>query len=592
MSSVDPEKELDEFVAAVQPSEQARDRPNPLTPEYVAEWARDLVQASNIGKDILDAIYGELTPGVRIAASKLGFDQIVYAMNAYAEEMSDIVAEIEDGDPDYDTLFQEYLEGRAALTKVADTLRALWENLGSPAPDKIKRLPGGPKLFTVMRGTLVVQDRVEDLGQMIDSLWGSSTAPPVGDSTEPWYDANPTEPVPVPTDANPLVFALDEAKKDNPNPKTGDVIHVYTEPYDGVGLEFKSSGWTPLIQYEPWWGDALLVLHGTGVGTSIIQPVGGDGWGASWAARYVDGWSGRMHVVGFMIICSGRNGIAGGSHGEQRRRPLLDMKFIDCWIVDGPEVCTRPVTFYQWQLQMVRCRWDCVKSLEHSVYGHNAVGDCGMRECIVDGGGGQIWQEVARPHEGPTYDGETTLEDCFFENYHQFGGRAGSAITQAGSGRTFHVKRSTLLDVERTDAFPGSGPRSFGAHVSWSGGVTDYRPLTGGFANEACFYEDVDIVHKDPGRATLAFGMIRNVSMLRCGVWSPKGIHLIPNTGELIDSVSIRECNTPEIRQRVLDRVPGLDPALLIDGPIYFGSDRKGRVSDGIEVKDGALVTV
>ena len=605
----DPIRELDEFAAQVELSKLAQDRPDPLTPEYVTRWARGCANAAAIGQRLLEGLHDELSDRRRQSAMRAGFGEIVNAIENLRMELEDIISGISDGDQDYTALASEYLEGKDAMDFVVNTVVAFYKAIGSPRPRALKRIPAGRKLLTILRGTRGLQLWINDLGWMIDELWGPDDEPngdgEPGDGGsseftepgEPWHDENPTVSLVVPAGSNPLVFALDEAKAANTG-KTftaDDVIHVYTQPYDGPGLAVGATGWTPGIGYEPWWGEATLVLHGTGEDSSIIQPNGGGGWGTSWSVYPHSGWKGRMVVVGFKIICSGANAIGGGLYGSQTRNPLHFIRFVECAIVDGIERCTRPISINQTSIKLIRCKWRCPDSKEHGCYSRNPFGPGGMEDCDMDGIGGQIWQEVARPSEGPTYEhDETVIEGGVFRNYHQDPGRAGSGVTQAGSGRTFRVRGALFLDIERDAADPPrSGLQSFGAHTSWTGGP--FRPLPGGFANEACYYEDVDIVHKDGGRALLTFNATRTVRAKNCGFWG-RSLAIASNLDgdALIGDLRVEGCNTDAIRQRVLDREPAIDPALLVDPKITLGHDKNKWdtglvVSQGVKVKDGKI---
>jgi len=613
MSDNDPVLELDDFASGVTLSKLADSRPDPLTDAYVTQWARACASHAAVGQVLLQDLYDALPDDLRHVAESKGFGSIAVANETFRMEMEDIISEITDGDQDYVALASKYLDGKDAMDFVVQAALNFYMALGRPAPATLRKSVHGKALWRILSGTGRLSEWMSDLGVFIDALWGpdDNTAPPTSGGgvpgsgspfTQPgelWHDSSPSLPAPVPVGMNPLVHALDEAKSRNLNPKSGDVIHVYTQPYTGLGLAVGVVGWTPGIKYVPWWGAATLVLHGTGLDTSIIQPNGNAGFGTSWQVGPTSAWEGRMVLVGFRIICSGANAIGGGAYGDQNKRPLQFIRFVGCDIVDGPNPCTRPVSMNQASIVLVRCLWNCYASKEHAVYSRNPVGPGGMIDCVVDGVGGQIWQEVARPSEGPTYPSDMTLLDNLdARNYHQDPGRAGSGVTQAGSGRKFKVRGGVLRDIDRSPSTPpsrGSGLQSFGAHVSWTGGVSNFRPLPGGFANDECVYEDVDIVHKDGSRALMTLGSVGNVQVTGCGIWGEKGVSVIPNSGSdaLLGDLLISDCNTAATRKRILARLPGLDTSLLVDGPIRFGTKKSvlGVVSDGVLVKDGAVVT-
>jgi hypothetical protein len=613
----DSVKELDEFAAGVTLSQLAMSKPDPLTADYVAQWARGLVEMTAAGRQLIDALYAALEPKYVQFAYRAGFGEVPNAMQNLQMELEDIITEISVPEVNYPALSHEYLEGKDAVGFVVKAFTAFYETIGSPPPKTLQALPGGTVLWTLMQGIAQLNLHTADLGWMIDKLWGPEEPPvdpPAGGGGspftlpgEPWHDENPTEPLMVPSGSNPLVYALDEAKKEHAG-KTfteADVIHVYTQPYNGLGLGIGATGWTPLISYAPWWGAALLVLHGQGADQSIIQPNGGGGWGSSWGFEPHPGWTGRMVLVGFKLIASGGNAISGGLYGSQTENPLRELHIVASEFWDGPERCTRPVSLNQASITFHRCKARLPKSKEHFCYSRNPYGPAGMNDCDIDGLGAQPWQEVARPSEGPTYPvDETVITGLVARHYHQDAGRAGSAVTQAGSGRIFRVKDSTFVDVDRSEENPpawGSGLQSYGCHVTYTGGMDNFRPLPGGFANKGVYYENVDFVHKDPNRTLVTFNSVETVRMTGCGIWGTKGVAVASDPGEggIVGDLEISGCNTPEARARILAKSAELDLGVteehLVESTFRFGSDKNKAetgiaISKGFKVKDTAIV--
>lgn len=306
------------------------------------------------------------------------------------------------------------------------------------------------KFTSIARGLLEDAEAAEE---------PSEEEPKVGSVVNP----HPGGLIAVPAGKPAISWLIAEAKEDFPNPKTGDLIPVFLPEGEIRGVVIGGQGWTPLPSVKPWWGDATLQLFGHPHGTRI-KAVNNEGWGNSLHLRDDSAWTGRVHFVDLEIECSGTSGLFLGNL-SQGTRLLEEVELHRCTFRDHSNPSIRTTWGIQANkvaLRLYDCLFDIPRSKEHAVYVHAPVGSSGMWRCIVTGCGGQPWQEVNRPGETPYVGGgTTTIKGCTWSGYHGDAGRAGSALTVAGSGRHLDFEDNVVTDLD------GNG---YGGGVVWDGG--------------------------------------------------------------------------------------------------------------------------
>ncbi len=287
----------------------------------------------------------------------------------------------------------------------------------------------------------------------------------------------------IPTGENPFVYLIEQARSKNPNPAPGQLIPIYLPKGVISGACIGGRGWTPNERIDPWWGDAVLMIVGHPDGT-VIKPVNNEGWGATFEVypESQSPWGGYMHFCNLIFQASGSNVLQLGRYGTQEQVPLKGLVFKRCQFVDHPieSITTiRPISANQCSLNFINCTWDLKRSREHAVYSRNPYGLNRMKNCRVVSVGGQVWQEVNRPPEGPYYpNGLTVLDNNYFCCYHKDPGRAGSAITIAGSGRDIGIYNNVVIDLDESDDVYGGmvvwdGNHSYGDHPNLTINITD-----------------------------------------------------------------------------------------------------------------------
>ncbi len=283
--------------------------------------------------------------------------------------------------------------------------------------------------------------------------------PKVGSIENP----HPGGKVDIPAGKPAISWLIAEARADYPNPLPGDRIQVFLPKGVIKGVVIGGQGWTPLPSVKPWWGDATLQLFGHPSGTTI-KAVNNEGWGNSLHLRDDSTWSGRVHFVDLEIECSGTAGLFLGNL-SQGTKLLEEVELHRCSFRDHPNPNVRTTWGIQANkvaLRLYDCLFEIPRSKEHAVYVHAPVGSSGMWRCIVTGCGGQPWQEVNRPGETPYVGtGTTTIKECTWSGYHGDPGRAGSALTVAGSGRDLVFEDNVVTDLD------GQG---YSSGVVWDGG--------------------------------------------------------------------------------------------------------------------------
>ena len=418
--------------------------------------------------------------------------------------------------------------------------------------------------------------------------------PPAGDDP-----VHPGGTIDIPSGKNPMEHLIGLAQANYPNPQLGDVIPIFLPKGEIKGIAIGGSGWSPLGRIAPWWGQAVLQLVGHPEGTEVQSVHDLDGWGATFTAEPHDGWDGRLHLFDITFRASGQYCISLGRFGSHTKVPLNDIFFKRCQFLDHKLSTVTPlwgVSAQQTALFFEECLWDLKNSTEHSVYGHHPHGKCGMLNCTVIGAGGQVWQEVSRPHEGVRYEypaGTTSLIGNHFEGYHRAAGRSGSAITMGGSGRDWEIRDNFIVDTSEDDGV-------YGGLVSWDDGgryysITSGQSMdgvadkTGQYANGIIIIEDNIFVQKNPDRAILTINSAAHVECRRNGIFANNFIDIQnPDEEAEIGELIFEENNRPEDKVRA--KAVGVTDDLLIDPQVRFKKQVVGTVTDTIRVQNGIIV--
>lgn len=383
---------------------------------------------------------------------------------------------------------------------------------------------------------------------------------------------------PVPAGVNPIAWALDRLR-DEIVAQGGmrrfsalDVLRARLPAGSYKGLAVGARNWTGLDRYEPWWGEAMLVLEGSPDGTVILPCHDEEGWGSSFIIEPSAAWAGRLELSGVTLVCSGSAGVSGGAYGTTAVMPLRDVRFTRVHFKDHPLVQAKWVTsFNQARVRFEACRFDAPRSKEHGCYLRNGLG-LEMVDCTSTGLGGQVVQKLSRPSEGPTY-GVTPLavHGGDFRGFHRWPERAGSAFT-ACEGDVL-LSGVTISDVGRAAAPPPDGVKSHGGFVAWDGGA-HYKQGGGakGGALRTVRLVDCDLVFEDPDRGPAAFDSADEVHLVNCGLWSSNGKPILVGSSSPVGRLVVKGCNSPAARARAAGK--GFDPALLKEGRVLWGPTR------------------
>jgi len=159
--------------------------PDPVTEAYTVKWANNCVNAAGLGQQWLDELFGLLTTPLRKYAIDSGFAEMPTTMMIVKAELGDAVTEMLSGHADYDRLTKEYAQAATAMRATTGAVQAFWVALGSPTPQRLQRWPGGVKFWEIMRGTAQLQGWVDELGVLIEAVWGGEPIDPPVDPGEP-----------------------------------------------------------------------------------------------------------------------------------------------------------------------------------------------------------------------------------------------------------------------------------------------------------------------------------------------------------------------------------------------------------------------
>jgi hypothetical protein len=412
---------------------------------------------------------------------------------------------------------------------------------------------------------------------------------------DPLPDPDPTDPfvhpggnISVPNGQNPIKYLIEKAQADFPNPTKGQFIPVYLPAGYIKGIEVGGTGSTPLDRVLPWWGSATLIIMGHPDGTRIKPVHNSDGWGSTIAVS-PDGatWDGYLRFYDLEMEASGGNVLQLGLYGSQVQKPLKGLYFKRCSFYDHPlssVTTTRPISANQCSLTFIECLWDLPGSQEHAVYLRNPYGDSMMDNCTVTAVGGQIWQEAGRPSEGPFFgypSGKTTIKNSEFCCYHKDPGRAGSALTMAGSARDWDVLNNILKDLDESDDV-------YGAFVAWDGGkhysltgkdMTDIvgSAKLGEYGNGVLRLEGNTFVQRNPNREVLKMNSCSEIIVQFNGIWGNKPSEVSDHDDAGVGKLMWQDNNRPEDRQRAIDA--GIPLSDLIESDLKIDKKIVGKVS-------------
>lgn len=324
----------------------------------------------------------------------------------------------------------------------------------------------------------------------------------------------------------PLAQALDDTRQAYRNlareAKAGDYVTVTAPLGEMRGVAIGLQGWDFLERVQPWWGDATLVLQAHPGGSTILPATDKENQGESLRLATDDPWAGRIHFRGFKIYGSGSNLLSCGAPTSERK-PLKDVRLIDCELVEHPLATSsqhrtnRVVSTYQTSIQLIGGSAHFPNSKEHILYPRNSCGPVRVIRFKVTGCGGNPFQFVERPDEGPQTKGlQIDIEDSWFENYQRDPGRAGGAITIAGGQAEISIKRTVLKDIDGL---------SYAAIVIWDGEryyTLDGTPIlkdeheardktnpTGEYANYTATIQKNVIVHAGSNRDVVSLSSLR-----------------------------------------------------------------------------------
>lgn len=406
----------------------------------------------------------------------------------------------------------------------------------------------------------------------------------------------------VPAGANPFEYLLLEAKKKYTSPKFGDIIPIYLPAGASKGVSMGGSGWTSIPRVDPWWGDATIVLLGHPKGTEVLPAHNEDNWGTSFEiAPETDSgqpWGGYVQVFDIKFYATGGNVISLGRFGTQEKKPLKGLVFKRCQFLDHPDpkvTCIRPISANQCSMVFLQCLWNLPSSEEHAVYSRNPYGNSVMQKCVIKGVGAQIWQEVGRPDEGPFFGypgGTTSIVGNWACCYHKNPGRAGSAITIAGSARDWLVKNNIIQDLDESDDV-------YGGFVAWDGGKhyalsgedmtdkpEDYKK--GKYANGRVIVTDNIFVQKNGNRDIFQINSCLYAEVKRNGFYGSKPCDISSDPDAGIGELFWEDNNREEEKQKAI--AAGIPVELLNNPQLKMNKDFIGVVAGKYHVVNDQLV--
>jgi hypothetical protein len=497
---------------------------------------------------------------------------------------------------------EPWKQGGMALVQLALAYKHQIEALtGKPLAeelDPVKLVRG------ISRSALAHKKSVEALGEVACDIQNLIDGGVSGDPIHPGGD------IFVPAGQNPFVYLTEQVKKDWPAPKEGDLIPIFLPEGEYKAVRIGGSGWTPLDEIDPWWGEATVVYVGHPDGSRIIPVHDNDGWGATLELRAtLDGgglWGGRVHFLDLDFEASGANLASIGQYGSDDILPMKDIRFKRCRFFDHPlasVTTTRPISANQVALSFEECLWDLPHSQEHAVYLRNPYKDSCMINCTVKACGGQVWQEVGRVTEGPFMgypNGTTKLIGNYCTGYHKDDSRASYAITIAGSTHDWEIVNNVFYDTDHSDDV-------YGALVSWDGG--SYYSMTGEpldgagpiaeagkYANGNLVLTDNLFIQLDGNRPILKLDSILKAECRGNGVYGSKPIDLLSSWDDDLDKpkdAGVGEIiwegnNTTQVRNNALEL--GFDESLLVEPDLRVKQNTVGKANDSVHIINNEVV--
>tara|TARA_R110000737_G_scaffold163812_1_gene191365 strand:+ start:258 stop:2066 length:1809 start_codon:yes stop_codon:yes gene_type:complete len=253
------------------------------------------------------------------------------------------------------------------------------------------------------------------------------------------------------------------------------------------------------LRYDPLPGSRSL---NTIVPSVVIEPgrpkPGGD-------AIYISGGGGdgirprahaNLRLFGVQVNCAGRSAL----HPSPGNPFVLEAAACH-FGQDATAVAAGTDMKWLWQMyrtspRVTECSFDAPNIQEHLLYthGHADGVDMWMRRCVSTGNGGQVLQCTERAYDVPDAGMQFfDVEDCVFTGFHKFAGRAGSAITFAGSGLHGRMTDTVVVDDDPTDTSGQTGSRvgtNYGALTVWNpqGEEESYASTSGRGRGNASFH--------------------------------------------------------------------------------------------------------
>jgi len=365
------------------------------------------------------------------------------------------------------------------------------------------------------------------------------------------------------TDAHGTTTAIASAINAREVHETDELVVVYCAQGRVDGFTIGDGGWTPTPQAKPWWDpEKTLVIIGHPEGTTL-RGLPSPGWGSTVTLQEGGKWEGRVHVVDLVVEASGSNCFQIGDYGSSEIRYMEDVSLVNCDLVANPlpEVrCVRPISANQVDLTVDGVTCNIPNAWEHYGYTRNCR-KVVVANAYVYATGGQIWQDVGRPSEGPYLGRGLITFQGIAHNFHRDPSRAGSGLTFAGGNKDVVVRDSIIWDNPDEDPDRDFG---YGLETTWDGGWDNHYDLPSGRANGNVLLEDSLFLSVAPNRSPVKFSDCESVTLNRCGFYwgGSKTIDIRDNALPW----SATGCNTPEIWEWARDvlRAEGLDDKLWI----------------------------
>lgn len=345
--------------------------------------------------------------------------------------------------------------------------------------------------------------------------------------------------------------------------ETEDALIVYCKQGRVDGFTIGDGGWTPTPQAKPWWDrDKTLVIVGHPDGTTL-KGLPSKGWGSTVNLQEGGNWEGRVHVVDLVVEASGSNCFQIGDYGASEIRYMVDVALVNVDLVANPDPevrCIRPISANQVDLTLDGVTCDIPNAWEHYGYTRNCR-NVTIANAFVRATGGQVWQDVARPSEGPYLGRGSITFQGIAHNFHRDPSRAGSGLTFAGGNKDVVVRDSIVWDNPDEDPDRDFG---YGLQTTWDGGFDNHYDLPSGRSNGHVLIEDSYFLSVAPNRSPMKFSDCESVTLNRCGFYwgGSKTIDIRDNALPWKAS----GCNSPEIFERARELLieAGLDDKLWI----------------------------